>query len=104
MNQHQRKIYLRKKGKTFIFEAKVKGKTTYLWTIPQPYDKFLKELCKSSFLAKDKSSKIMTTISVSDYKDVYAHNQPPDVRTTNIVGSSENDDLGDELNELAERI
>lgn len=103
MNQHPRKVYLRKKGKTFIFESKVKGQTKYLWTIPQPYENFLRELCKSSFFTREKAKKIMTLLVSADYKDVYPTKQPPEVRTTNIVGSSENDDL-DDLNELKERI
>ncbi len=105
MNQHKRKVYLRKKGKTFIFECKVKGKTKYLWTIPQPYDSFLKELCKSSFLSKDKANKIMTTLMVSDYIDVYPHKESNKVRITAIKGNKEQDDFDsdDEINDLVSR-
>ena len=106
MNQHKRKVYLRKKEKKFIFECKSKGKTKYLWTIPMPYDSFLKELCKSSFLPKDKALKIMTLLSSADYVDVFPHKQPSEVRTTDTTRSFEEDDnydLDDEIKELSNR-
>jgi len=66
---NKRKVYLRKKENRFIFETKVGGKSTYLWTIPTNYENFLKKLCKSSFFPKDKGMKILTILESADYQN-----------------------------------
>ncbi len=106
VNRNPRKIYIRKKEKTFIFECKIKGKTTFIWTIPKDPETFLLKLCKSSFFPKDKSYRIRTLLSSSDYKDINVSNRPPKVRPIKIIGTQEKDDLDldDEIDELAERL
>ena len=104
MNQHKRKVYLRKKEKSFCFECKTKGITTFIWTIPKDYERFLKELCKSSFFSRDKANKIKTLLASADYKDVYGQKQPSKVRTTDTTRSLEKDDLDGEIKELTKRI
>lgn len=104
MNKNPRKVYLRKKGKKLIFECKIKGETIYLWTIPQPYDEFLKELCKSSFFPKDKASKIMTLIASSDYKDVLDEKIPREVPTTNNMRTNEKDENDYEIDDVLDDI
>lgn len=67
---NKRKIYLRKKGKAFVFEGKMKGKTIYIWTIPTNYEQFLRNLIKSSFFPKGKGNKLLAIFPCLDYKDL----------------------------------
>ncbi len=104
----QKLIYLRKKGDSYIFESKVKGKTTFIYTIPKDYHKFLIKLIESGFFTKEKAEKIKTILQSSDYKSEKKSKVSPEVRTTDIIGISENDendieDLDNELNELVDR-
>lgn len=109
MTNH-RKVYLRKKEGGYIFEGKMHGKTVYIWTIPKDYDNFLKDLCKSSFFGKDKSSKIMEILCRLDYAVPNDNNNSQEVRTIKVRGTlkkdedeEELDDLDEELTELKDR-
>jgi hypothetical protein len=99
-----RKVYLRKKDDNYIFECKVKGNTTYLWTIPKNYECFLKDLCKSSFFGKDKANKLMTILAVADYKNDLNRNVHEKVPTIEIRGTPENPDKVNELDEENEEL
>lgn len=88
---HKRKVYLRKKEKSFIFECKTKGKTTFIWTLPNDYEKFLRELAKSSFFSRDKANKILMILASADYKDAYPRNNKKKVRIMDIVGNTKKD-------------
>ena len=75
----QRRIYYRRKNKSIIIEGKQKGKTIYLFTLPKDPEQLIhflgvnlvtpKDTKKSSFLTKEKLSKIKEKVSRLDYKD-----------------------------------
>ncbi len=106
VNQHPRKVYLRKKGKTYIFETRTKGKSTYLFTISQPYEDFVKKLVKASFFPIGKSTQILRKIALSDYDPEKMQKNPSKVPIMNITRTSKKDEnaIDDEINELVDRI
>jgi hypothetical protein len=104
---NKRKIYLRKKENRFVFETKIKGRTTHLITLPTDYEKFLRELCrlikglcpdcrkliKSSFFSKDKWLEIEQKLVSADYRDAFSEKQASKVPPIKIMRTSEKDAL-----------
>jgi hypothetical protein len=78
--KHEKKVYLRKKDKRYVFETKIQNNSIHLITLPTNYYKFLKEMCrlikdlsqhpeimpKSSFFSKDKWSEIAEKLESAD--------------------------------------
>lgn len=102
----QRKIYWRRKQGKIIAEGKRNNKTIFLFTLPEP-----EVVAKSSLLPIEKRDKILEKISRLDIKSDNDTKASPEVRTINIRGTPEKDDLdedpfdlNEELTELTERV
>ena len=83
----ERKTYYRRKAGKFVAEGKSKGKTIFLFTVPD-----IEELAKSSLFEEEKRAKIMAKIQSLDYRDKKSNKANEKVRTINLVGSQEKDD------------
>lgn len=93
---NQRKIYYRRKEGKIIAEGKRNNKTIFLFTLPPP-----DEVAKSSLFAEEKKAKILEKISRLDIKQPKGPKPKQEVRTIDVVGTSE---LDDEIDELVGRV
>ena len=95
----ERKTYYRRKERKIIAEGKMNNKTIFLFTLPPP-----DELAKSSLFTEEKRAKIIEKINRLDIRQPKASKSNQEVRITDIIGSSEKDDLDEEIEELVGRV
>lgn len=84
----KRKIYYRRKQGKIIAEGKIKNKTIFLFTLPEP-----EKLVKSSLFTQEKRVKIMEKINRLDKVESKKRKVGSEVRTTAIMGNSQKDDF-----------
>ena len=89
----ERKVYWRRKGKTFIAEGQRNKKTIYLFTLPS-----VEEVLNSSLFTKEKQDRINEKIFRLDYESSKVSKQSSKVHTINIVRTPEKDEENDNSN------
>ncbi len=94
----ERMTYWRRKGGKFVAEGKSKGKTIFLFTVPD-----VEEVVMSSLFKGEKQAKIMAKIQSLDYRERKNQKTAPKVRIINNMSSSELDEELDDIKESIEQ-
>lgn len=87
-----RAIYYRRKEGKIICEGKEKGKTVFLFTIPD-YEKLL----NSSLFTEEKKAKILKKILRLDYKNERTPKEARKLPTSGIVRTFEEDEIDEDF-------
>jgi hypothetical protein len=95
----ERMTYYRRKAGKFVAEGKSKGKTIFLFTMPD-----IEEGAKSSLFPQEKRDKIMAKIQSLDYRDKKKNKTNEKVRTTNDMRNIEKDEDDDESFDIEEEL
>ena len=90
----QKQIYYRRKDGKIVAEGKMKGKTIFLFTVPD-----VESILKSSFFKREKIDKIMEKISRLDNRPIKKKEVKKEVHTIKIIRTPEKDDK-EKLNEI----
>jgi len=90
----QKQIYYRRKGGKIVAEGKKKGKTIYLFTVPD-----VETILKSSFFTREKVDKILDKVKCLDNRPEKKKISTPKVHPIKIIRTPEKDDK-EKLNEI----